>query len=243
MFVLQNVSGAAPPFTVSGVSGDPVEVESFPFTFETLLPGDYNVQVLGSDGCMTIVDVTVPEIPAGTLSIEVTTIDLGAGEFDLDLNFDGVIADILWASNPALSCTDCPGPMVTITENSVFTVTITDDQGCMADAQVSLSLNPESIVNSIYIPNVMTTRSVSGNNRFYPQGNFGQTSRFSMQIFDRWGNEVFESLDELVNDPTSGWDGSFNGSQANSGVYVYIIEITNEQGSTEIFHGDITLIK
>ena len=118
-----------------------------------------------------------------------------------------------------------------------------DDQGCIADAQVSLSVNPEAPVNNIYLPNVMTTRSVSGNDRFYPQGNFGQTSRFSMQIFDRWGNKVFESFDELVNDPTTGWNGSFDGRQANSGVYVYVIEITNERGSKEILHGDITLLK
>ncbi len=150
---------------------------------------------------------------------------------------------MLWASNPALSCTDCPDPMVTLTESSNFNVSIIDDQGCIADAQVTLTFNTETPINNIYVPNVMTTRSVSGNNRFYPQGNFGRTTTFGMQIFDRWGNKVFESFNELVNDPTSGWDGSFSGRPANSGVYVYLIEITNEQGATEIIHGDITLIK
>ena len=243
MFVLQNISGATPPFTVSGIGADPVVIDAAPFTFEDLFSGDYDVQVQGADGCMTSVDVTIPDEPAGTLGIEVTTIDLGGGEFDLDLNYDGVIVDVLWASNPALSCTDCPDPMVLLTESSNFMVSIMDDQGCIADAQVSLSVNPEAPVNNIYLPNVMTTRSVSGNDRFYPQGNFGQTSRFSMQIFDRWGNKVFESFDELVNDPTTGWNGSFDGRQANSGVYVYVIEITNERGSKEILHGDITLLK
>ena len=244
MFVLQNVSGAAPPFTISGVGSDPVTVDAFPFIFDALFPGDYNVQVAGSDGCMSIINVTIPEVPAGTLGIDVTPIDQGAGEFDLDLNYDGgAIVDVLWSADPALSCTDCPNPMVTITENSLFTVSIIDEQGCIAEAQVALNLVPETLVNSIYVPNVMTTRSVSGNNRFYPQGNFGRTTTFSMQIFDRWGNKVFESFDEAVNDPTSGWDGSFSGRPANSGVYVYLIEITNEQGATDIMHGDITLIK
>ena len=85
MFVLQNVSGAAPPFTISGVGSDPVTVDAFPFTFDALFPGDYNVQVAGSDGCMSIINVTIPEVPAGTLGIDVTPIDQGAGEFDLDL--------------------------------------------------------------------------------------------------------------------------------------------------------------
>ena len=242
IIILQNISGALPPFTIGGVNDDPVVVETFPFAFDGLFSGDYNLDVSSSDGCMSTVNVNLPEVPAGTLDIDVTTINRDAGQFELRLDYDGEIIDVLWASNPVLSCLDCPNPTVALTETSNFLVSIIDDQGCIAEAGVSLSLNPESQVNSIYLPNVMTISSTNSNNRFYPQGNFGFTSLFNMQIFDRWGNRIFHSEGERVNDTNSGWDGFINGAPAISGVYVYLIEITNEQGVSEVINGDITII-
>ena len=146
----------------------------------------------------------------------------------------------IWEATPGLSCLDCPDPMVSITESSTFTVSIIDDEGCLAEAQVSLSVND---IENIYVPNIMTSQSVNGNERFYPQGNFSQVSNFDMMIFDRWGNKVYESFGEELNDPNSGWDGRFNGNPANSGVYVFSIEIYNEFGARKVLKGDITLIR
>jgi gliding motility-associated-like protein len=62
---------------------------------------------------------------------------------------------------------------------------------------------------------------------------------FNMQIFDRWGNLIFES-----NSSNIGWDGyDKNGRILPAGVYVYklTIRLSDGQRSTQI--GDVTMIR
>ena len=62
---------------------------------------------------------------------------------------------------------------------------------------------------------------------------------FNMQIFDRWGNLIFES-----NNSTIGWDGyNADGKLMPAGVYVYklTLRLSDGQRSTQI--GDITMIR
>ena len=41
----------------------------------------------------------------------------------------------------------------------------------------------------------------------------------------------------------NGWDGTLNGNLLDSGVYVYMLEVEFEDGTTEQYKGDITLLK
>lgn len=62
---------------------------------------------------------------------------------------------------------------------------------------------------------------------------------FQMQIFDRWGNLVFESRQQ-----NKGWDGyDRNGNLMPAGVYVYklVLRMANDQRTTQV--GDVTLIR
>lgn len=62
---------------------------------------------------------------------------------------------------------------------------------------------------------------------------------FQMQIFDRWGNLVFESKNR-----NQGWDGyDRNGNLVPAGVYVYklVLRMANDQRTTQV--GDVTLIR
>lgn len=62
---------------------------------------------------------------------------------------------------------------------------------------------------------------------------------FNMQVYDRWGNLVFES-----NNQTIGWDGyDQNGRLMPAGVYVYklTLRLSDQQRTTQV--GDVTLIR
>ena len=52
-----------------------------------------------------------------------------------------------------------------------------------------------------------------------------------MQIFNRWGELVFEKHNFSANDASAGWDGTYKGKPANQDVYVYIIEFSCENAS------------
>ncbi len=62
---------------------------------------------------------------------------------------------------------------------------------------------------------------------------------FNLQIYDRWGNLIFES-----NNQTVGWDGyDQNGRLMHAGVYVYklTLRLSDQQRATQV--GDVTLIR
>ena len=62
-------------------------------------------------------------------------------------------------------------------------------------------------------------------------------SNYKMQIFNRWGEVVFESTDIY-----KGWDGTQNGQSCNQGVYVWTVIFTSND-ETITNKGVVTLVK
>ena len=98
------------------------------------------------------------------------------------------------------------------------------------------------VANDCYldIPNVFTPNGDGINDFFFPRSLLasGLTS-FKMNIYNRWGQQIFEStsLDG------SGWDGKLNGVQQPGGVYVYTIDVTFKDGQKENHKGNVTLMR
>jgi len=60
-----------------------------------------------------------------------------------------------------------------------------------------------------------------------------------LKIFDRWGHQVFATLDY-----TKGWDGSFNGVILSTNSFVWIVTGKNKKtGATVTKKGSLTLIR
>jgi gliding motility-associated-like protein len=60
----------------------------------------------------------------------------------------------------------------------------------------------------------------------------------SFMIFNRWGEKVFETIDQ-----ETGWDGTYKGEAMNTGVYVYRLEGKTYDGKAFSGKGNITLIR
>jgi gliding motility-associated-like protein len=60
----------------------------------------------------------------------------------------------------------------------------------------------------------------------------------SFQLFNRWGELVFETTS-----PSVVWDGYYKGTLLNSGVFVYQVEIRFKNGSREKRAGNVTLVR
>ncbi len=61
---------------------------------------------------------------------------------------------------------------------------------------------------------------------------------FTFNIYDRWGNNMFQS-----STPNFVWDGTNKGANCNSGVYAYSIDVLYLDGKKETLSGNITLIR
>ena len=90
------------------------------------------------------------------------------------------------------------------------------------------------------IPNVFSPGAEGSNAYFLPrQGLSKGLQSFSMKIYNRWGQQVFETYRA----DGRGWDGRYNGSEQPMGVYIYLIEAAFSNGATEKYEGNVTLLR
>ncbi len=107
--------------------------------------------------------------------------------------------------------------------------------GCPDTTINCLRIEPEY---TFYIPNAFTPNGDEMNNIFAPKGQ--NIVDFTMRIFDRWGNMIFNS--NSIND---GWNGKFQnmGLVVQEDVYVYNIEIKDNLGNKHQYIGHVTIVK
>ena len=79
------------------------------------------------------------------------------------------------------------------------------------------------------MPNAFTPNNDGLNDEFKPVMSYTTSGNYSLKIFSRTGEVIFQS-----SDPQNGWDGTVNGKPAPAGAYVYTISAeTQESGLFE----------
>jgi gliding motility-associated-like protein len=92
----------------------------------------------------------------------------------------------------------------------------------------------------IDMPNAFSPDGDGENDYFFPRQYLSQgVIAFSMNIFNRWGQKVFETTSTTGR----GWDGRFNDKEQPMGVYIYNITVKYKNGRDEKYTGNVTLIR
>ena len=207
---------------------------------ETILPpDDYTLTIIDTFGCFYSEDFSLdlPEAIMLDLGDDVT-LSLGEGlEIDPIINFQNPD----YTANIEFTCdADCSTLTFLPLDSQSLIVEATDENLCVISDTLSITLTKDP---KIFIPNIFSPTS-NQNNIFYIQGIAASVSAInSLQVYDRWGNKLYECTDGLLNDPNCGWDGSFNDQAINAGVYVYVAEIEFIDGEVLVYSGDLTLLK
>lgn len=143
---------------------------------------------------------------------------------------------IEWAGDGNLSCTDCNSPIANPDVTTIYTVTITNDSGCSAVAMDTVVVVPKYV---LYVPNAFTPNGDQHNEYFSVYGNLDVIQSFSMKIFDRWGELVYQS-----SDPKFKWDGTYHGNPLSPDVFVYQVKVSYVDGYDPYpKKGSITLLR
>lgn len=130
-----------------------------------------------------------------------------------------------------MTCGYCSSPIANPNRETVYTVTVTDQNGCQSIDIVTIFYDI-----TIYVPNTFTPDQDEFNQSFYAYG--GNIEEFHMMIFDRWGELIFETYDMNI-----GWDGTYNGLICQDGTYVWKIQVTDSYDKKEEFVGHVNLIR
>ena len=98
--------------------------------------------------------------------------------------------------------------------------------GCTDTAYAVIDVIPEV---RYFLPNAFTPNSDGTNEVYKGVGIMDGIREFSMSIWNRWGEMVFQT-----NDPAVGWDGKIgpNGQLAPQGVYAVYVNYTSPRGET-----------
>ncbi len=180
-------------------------------------PGDYVVtytEINGTKSWTHQVPVTIYPLPENNLR----------QAFPSDTAFimkDGSSSIQLWAQEGMFSYEWTPGGSTdisyTVTAPGECSVTVEDMNCCRLKSTLFVEeLDPK-------IPNAIkrsSTLSTDINRVFKPLAPPDGVADYSMKIFNKWGQMLFES-----NDLSIGWDGKVNSTNAPEGIYLWYITL------------------
>ena len=202
--------------------------------------GNYNVTV--NSGCETVFDDTfVFDLDAGVTLPPDMTIELGeiVNIVPSITGFGNINYQWLDPLGNSLDCLNCEQPNAQPFFDVQYNLTITTEEGCVATDSMLIFVEKN---RNVYIPNAFSPNNDGINDLFYIYSK-GVVKINTFQVFDRWGNLVFESEEGFTNDPTLGWNGKFNGERMNAAVFVYWAELEYLDGIKELKKGDVTLVR
>jgi|GEM_PF-510365 len=194
--------------------------------------GNFAVKLSGNYRACPNVDSTVNihvrPYPSINIGPDTTLCPNGPGIVIGDYqNQNNAAASWLWSTGDSTA-------LITVRHPGVYTARVTEDgcstadsveifKDCYIDIPTSFSPNGDG-TNDYFLPRQLLSKSVN---------------KFTMQVFNRWGEVVFttEKIDGR------GWDGRFNGKDQPLGVYVYLIDVEFENGSKEHYQGNVTLLR
>lgn len=130
-----------------------------------------------------------------------------------------------------------PDPYHVYPDTGTYVVTqiAINQYGCRDTIQHPVRINGET---TTFIPNAFTPNGNTLNDVFAPK--FYGIIEFQMLIFDRWGNQIFET-----EDMNEGWNGRVNGTGAEvqQDVYVYKIFTRDLKRNKHRYIGRVTVVK
>ena len=232
------ITGGTPPYLYS-INGKTYTSQD---QFSFLSDGIYKISVQDAEGCEH--DTLIQLIKPKKLSVNAGKDSLINWGTSITLNpvitNGSQIQSISW--QPALdsSCNNCLNPTMTLYNSQKFTVTVEDVNTCKASDKVFIQVKKDQ---PVFIPNSFSPNGDGINDVFFINTGDGVEEISYFQIYDRWGEKLFDKKSFQPNDPAYGWNGKFKAKIVNSGVYVYWALIKFKDGESVLYKGDINLLR
>ena len=177
-------------------------------------------------------------------------------ELSVDIPFIGITSDLTiisgsstllvasgelsyeWSPSIGLSCTLCASPTASPEETTKYCVTGSNGI-CTDSACVTVTVEaPCPELNDVQVPDAFSPNNDGNNDLFLLQGWNNCLTEFTISIYDRWGEKVYESADVNFS-----WDGMYKGKILDPAVFVYYMHAKLANGRSMAKKGNITLIK
>jgi gliding motility-associated-like protein len=200
-----------------------------------LTPGNYTVNITDSRLCTATANAVIAVASPPALSItnikNVSCFGLRDGSASALASGGNAPYSYSWNTNPVQT-----GATATNLPAGNYTVTVTDNNGCIVSASVDITQPASGACGDVYFPNSFTPNGDSRNDGFGPVGNLPAISNYRLYIYNRYGELVFTSKD-----PLEKWNGYYKAKLNSPGSYAWYVSYTfknrfqrNEQGTVMV---------
>jgi len=139
----------------------------------------------------------------------------------------------VWSPDVAITNINSTSPTVTPSSTTTYFYSYTNDDGCVYQEDALVQ-----VLQNLYITNTLTPND-DGINDFWEIGNITAYPAAVVEVFDRWGQRVFNTVGY---ESSKRWDGTFLGAKLPPGTYFYSIDL-NTSSDQDVFSGYVTIIR
>ena len=198
----------------------------------------FYVTITNQDNCELIDSVLIDNSGAAPplgVSANPDTIYIGessqlSGTLDMGYSYE-------WSPSNTLSSTTIYNPIATPEITTDYTLTITDQFGCVNNALITVVvLNPVCEEPFVFMPNAFSPNGDGENDILKVEGR--TIDELYLAIYNRWGELVFETTD-----PDNGWDGQYKGELSEPDVYGFYLKVRCANQQEYFKKGNITLLR
>lgn len=212
-------------------------------------PGQYAVTLVvkTAGGCMSNnggapILIDAHPTPVAAFAVNKTVLDLPYDELKCTNQSIGAIAYKWDFGDETTSTEQNPKHQYTLIDEYTIRLIVNNKFSCLDTAFAKVRTDADIIFPNVFTPNSLGStggaydvKSLS-NDVFFPYTS-GVVS-YKLQIFNRWGELLFESFDVHV-----GWDGYYKGKLCEQGVYVWKAAVKLSNGKTFNKTSDVTLLR
>lgn len=207
--------------------------------------GTYSASIRDANGCLLELNELLITEP------DQLTVDLGerqsvrwGDQLQLGAQIAGGTLPIVtyqWTPYDSLllSCANCPEPWLSPNDQTTVFLRVVDEAGCVATDQLVVLVEKDF---PVMVPTGFTPNGDRNNDLLLVHGLPGIRIEY-FQVFDRWGELVYERRDFMTNDATDGWDGQFRDQPLNGGVFIWQAQVQYPDGKSEKLNGQTTLLR
>lgn len=195
--------------------------------------GAYTVSV--SNGTCKNDNTVMVVVHSGVTLINVTADQVIPFGSSVQLNALGALYYVWTPADGSLNDPNINNPIATPATTTTYTVTGMNENGCRAQADVTVKV---ILTDTVNIPTAFTPNG-DGRNDVFRVANPKFYKVVDFSVYNRWGALVYHN----ANDITNGWDGTYNGQPQDLGVYFYVVVLAQPDGVLKTHKGEVTLIR
>ena len=138
-----------------------------------------------------------------------------------------------WSPVSSLNNPNISYPVAQPTEDTKYVVGGIGSNGCRAFDTLYVMVDKR---DNLLVPTAFSPNG-DGKNDVFKVSNLTFQRIMEFRVFNRWGQEIFNS------NTNAGWDGTWQGEPQDIGNYTYLIRVNSPDGSVETYKGDVTLVR